>query len=180
LSLLADANAFSVARREFVFRPLRKSSRHTVIFSICAGDVSHIGVGIKKILIVEDDPYVRLGIHACLKANHYDVICAAGGMASIAEARKDVPDLIILDLDLPAGDGFSVMERLNANDNLSLIPMIVLSARDLKLKLDRALNAGAKAFLQKPVDIAQLLSVIRKALGEKDHTPAVVHHLGDV
>jgi hypothetical protein len=44
--LLADANTFAVARREFVFRPLRKSSRHTVIFSICSGDVSHIGVGV--------------------------------------------------------------------------------------------------------------------------------------
>lgn len=44
--LLADANTFSVARREFVFRPLRKSSRYTVIFSICASDVSHIGISI--------------------------------------------------------------------------------------------------------------------------------------
>ena len=71
-------------------------------------------------------------------------------MANIAEARKHMPDLIILDLGLPAGDGFSVMERLKVNDSLSLIPVIVLSARDLHANMDRALKSGAKAFLQKP------------------------------
>jgi DNA-binding response OmpR family regulator len=134
----------------------------------------------KTILIVDDDPDVRLGLHVRLKANNYDVIFAADGMASIAQARKHMPDLIILDLGLPAGDGFSVMERLKANDTLSLIPVIVVSARDVTANMDRALKAGAKAFLQKPVDNTQLLSVIRKVLGEKDHTPAVVHDLGDV
>jgi DNA-binding response OmpR family regulator len=134
----------------------------------------------KKILIVDDDPDVRLGLHVRLKANHYDVIFAADGMASIAEARKHMPDLIILDLGLPAGDGFSVMERLKKNDSLSLIPVIVVSARDRSANKDRALKAGAMAYLQKPVDNAQLLSVIRKALGEKSRTPAVVHDLGDV
>ena len=134
----------------------------------------------KKILIVDDDPDVRLGLHVRLKANHYDVIFAADGMTSIAEARKHMPDLIILDLGLPAGDGFSVMERLKANDSLALIPVIVLSARDRVANMDRALKAGAKAFLQKPVDNAQLLSVIRQVLGEKSHAPAVVHDLGDV
>jgi DNA-binding response OmpR family regulator len=112
----------------------------------------------KTILIVDDDPDVRLGLHLRLKANHYNVIFAVDGMASIAEARKHMPDLIILDLGLPAGDGFSVMERLKAND--------ILSARDLHANMDRALKAGAKAFLQKPVDNVQLLSVIRQALGE--------------
>jgi DNA-binding response OmpR family regulator len=134
----------------------------------------------KTILIVDDDPDVRLGLHIRLKANQYNIIFAADGMASIAQARKHLPDLIILDLGLPAGDGFSVLERLRANDSLSLIPVIVVSARDVTANMDRALRAGAKAFLQKPVDNAQLLSVIRKVLGEKDDTPAVVHDLGDV
>jgi DNA-binding response OmpR family regulator len=134
----------------------------------------------KTILIVDDDPDVRLGLHVRLKANNYDVIFAADGMASIAEARKHLPDLIILDLGLPAGDGFSVMERLKANDSLSLIPVIVVSARDCHANMDRALKAGAKAFLQKPVDNAQLLTAIRQALGEKKATAAVVHDLGDV
>jgi DNA-binding response OmpR family regulator len=135
----------------------------------------------KTILIIDDDPDVRLGLHVRLKANHYDVFFASDGMASIAEARKHTPDLILLDLGLPAGDGFTVMERLKATDSLSLIPVIVVSARDRNINMDRALKAGAKAFLQKPVDNAQLLAVIRKVLGE----PALpqrplVHDLGSI
>ena len=128
----------------------------------------------KTILIVDDDPDVRLGLHVRLKANHYEVIFAADGMASVAQARKHMPDLIILDLGLPAGNGFSVMERLKANDSLSLIPVIVVSASDVTANMDRALKAGARAFLQKPVDNARLLSEIRRVLGERDHTPEVV------
>jgi two-component system KDP operon response regulator KdpE len=138
-------------------------------------------MGNKKILIVDDDPDVRLGLHVRLRANHYDVIFAADGMASIAEARKHMPDLIILDLGLPAGDGFSVMERLKANDALSLIPVIVLSARDRDANMDRALKAGARTFLQKPVDNAELLAVIRQALGEPAQPEKpTVHDLGSL
>lgn len=134
----------------------------------------------KTILIVDDDPDLRLSLHLRLKANHYNVIFAGDGMAAIAEARKHMPDLIILDLGLPAGDGFSVMERLKATDSLSSIPVIVVSARNRDANVDRALQAGAKAFLQKPADNAELLSMIRRALGEKNPTPVLVHDLGDL
>jgi DNA-binding response OmpR family regulator len=132
----------------------------------------------KKILIVDDDPDVRLSLHVRLKANHYEVIFAADGVASISEARKHTPALIILDLGLPAGDGFSVLERLKANLSLSSIPVIVVSARDRAGNRDRALKAGARAFLQKPVDNARLLSVIRQALGESEGSSSVVYDVG--
>jgi DNA-binding response OmpR family regulator len=135
----------------------------------------------KTILIVDDDPDVRLGLHVRLKANHYNVIFAADGMASIAEARKHKPDLIILDLGLPAGDGFSVMARLKANDSLSLIPVIVVTARDRKANMDQVLKAGAMAFLQKPVANSELLAIIRKVLGEPPlPEKPVVHDLGSL
>ena len=100
----------------------------------------------KKILVVDDDPDMRLGLQLRLTANHYDVIFAADGVASIAEARKHLPDLMILDLGLPAGDGFSVLERLKVNESLSGIPVIVLSGRDRVGNWDRALKAGQKRF----------------------------------
>jgi|ERR1700730_4027651 DNA-binding response OmpR family regulator len=120
----------------------------------------------KKILIIEDDSDVRLGYHIRLKANNYDTFFAADALASMTEARKHQPDLIILDLGLPAGDGFVVMERLKANTHLSVIPIIVVSARDPYPNRERALQAGARAFLQKPVDNDELLAVIRQVLGE--------------
>ena len=123
----------------------------------------------KKIMVVDDDPDVRLGLQLRLTANHYDVVFAADGVASIAEARKHMPDLMILDLGLPAGDGFSVLERMKVNERLSAIPVIVLSGRDRVGNWDRALRAGAKTFLQKPVSNEKLMAVIRLVLSERDH-----------
>lgn len=120
----------------------------------------------KRILIIEDDPDVRLGYHIRLKANNYDTFFAADGLTSMTEARKHQPDLIILDLGLPAGDGFVVMERLKVNTQLAAIPIIVVSGRDPHANRERALTAGAIAFLQKPVDNDELLAIVRQALGE--------------
>ena len=120
----------------------------------------------KKILIVDDDPDVLNGMHLRLKANHYDTFLAGDALSGVSEARKSAPDLILLDLGLPAGGGFVVMERLKNIPSLAIIPIIVVSARDGLENQKRALEAGAKAFLQKPVDNAELLAVIRQALGE--------------
>jgi DNA-binding response OmpR family regulator len=140
-------------------------------------------MGNKKILIVEDDPDVRHGMHVRLKANHYDTFFAADALSSMVEARKHEPDLIILDLGLPAGDGFVVMERLKKIPSLAVIPVIVVSARDIRANQGLALKAGAKAFLQKPVDDAELLAVIRKAMGEpaqRKKTKTEVYDLGSI
>jgi DNA-binding response OmpR family regulator len=135
----------------------------------------------KKILIVDDDPDVRKGMHMRLVANHYDTFFAADAVTTLIEARKHKPDLIILDLGLPAGDGFVVMERLKTIPSLGVIPVIVVSARDARANQALALKAGAKAYLQKPVDNGELLAVIRQALGETAAPKkAVVYDMGTV
>ena len=116
---------------------------------------------------MDDDPDVRLGLSLPLKANHYDIFFATDAVDAIAEARKNEPDLVILNLGLPAGDGFLVMERLKTIPSLAAIPIIVVSARDRHPNRERALEGGAKAFLQKPIDDAELLAVIRHALEER-------------
>lgn len=120
-----------------------------------------------------------MGLHVRLKANHYDIFFPGDALSSLTEARKHEPDLILLDLGLPAGDGFVVMDRLKAVPALAIIPGIVVSGRAGAVNRERALKAGAKAFLEKPVDNAELLAVIRQALGEtvKRERP-LVHDLG--
>jgi DNA-binding response OmpR family regulator len=133
----------------------------------------------KKILIVDDDPEMRLALHIRLKANNYDVAVAVDGVSGIAETRKHMPDLILLDLGLPAGDGFTILERLQINDSLAHIPVIVVSGRDRAANRDRALKAGARIFLQKPVKNAELLYAIEQTLGLKTQHPAVVYDIGN-
>jgi DNA-binding response OmpR family regulator len=118
-----------------------------------------------KILIVDDDPDLRRGLNLRLRANHYETAYATDGFSAIAMAQKERPDLIILDLGLPAGDGFVVLERLQQNANLSCIPVIILTARDPQSSREQSLRAGATAFFQKPVDNSRLLSAIRTTLG---------------
>jgi DNA-binding response OmpR family regulator len=120
----------------------------------------------KKILIVDDDRDVQQGMNLRLRANQYDTYLAGDAFTGVIEAQRSEPDLILLDLGLPAGGGFLVMERLKAIPSLAVIPVIVVSARHGLANQKRALESGAKAFLQKPVDDNQLLAVIRQALGE--------------
>jgi DNA-binding response OmpR family regulator len=87
-------------------------------------------------------------------------VSATDGYSAIAQAYKERPDLIILDLGLPAGNGFVVLDRLQHDDKLSTIPVLVLTAREPHGNEDRALKAGAVAFFQKPVDNAELMQVI--------------------
>jgi len=119
----------------------------------------------KKILIVEDDPDIRKGMSVRLKASGFDTFVASDVVTSVMMARKHTPDLIILDLGLPAGDGFLVIERLKIIPALALIPIIIVSGRTGLPNQELAQEAGVKAFLQKPVDNAELLAVIRKTLG---------------
>jgi DNA-binding response OmpR family regulator len=120
----------------------------------------------KKILIVDDDQDLLLGLGARLKANSYSVVTAADAKAAISVARMEAPDLIILDLGLPGGDGFEVLERIIELGSLAAIPVIVLSAYHPAYQWRRVRDAGVLAFFQKPFENHEFLSVIRQALGE--------------
>jgi two-component system KDP operon response regulator KdpE len=117
-----------------------------------------------KILVVDDDPDLVRAMRLRLRANNYEVATATDGYSAIASAQKEHPALIILDLGLPAGDGFVTLERLQNNDALASVPVIVLSARDPQTNEERALKAGATAFFQKPADNDELLNAIRATL----------------
>jgi DNA-binding response OmpR family regulator len=119
----------------------------------------------RQILIIDDDRDLLLGLAARLRGSGYRVICATDAISGITLARKETPDLIILDLGLPRDEGFDVLEQMR-NLELSSIPVIVLTARDPATNNKLALDAGAVAFFQKPPDNNLFLSAIRHTLGE--------------
>jgi DNA-binding response OmpR family regulator len=118
----------------------------------------------KKILIVDDDKDLVLALDVRLKAIGYSLVSAGDGLSAIAVTRKEKPGLVILDLGLPAGDGFFVLERMKQGPEA--VPIIVLSARDPNGNKARALAGGAMAYFQKPPNTHALLSEIRHAMGE--------------
>ncbi len=117
-----------------------------------------------KIMVVDDDPDLRQALSLRLRANHFDTINVCDGYCAIAMAQKEHPQLIILDLGLPAGDGFAVLKNLHEYPALAGIPVIVLTARDPEANEKRTLEAGAVAIFQKPADNDELLGAIRACL----------------
>jgi DNA-binding response OmpR family regulator len=119
-----------------------------------------------KILIVDDDQDIRELLGHRLKADGYSAVFARDAISAVNQARHERPDLILLDLMLPAGDGYIVMERLKAMPALEGVPVIVVSARDPVTERERSSAAGVDAFFRKPFAYSELLVAIRKALGQ--------------
>ncbi len=114
-----------------------------------------------KIMVVDDDTDLRQALSLRLRANNFDTVNVCDGYSAIAMAQKEKPHLIILDLGLPAGDGYAVLKNLRDYPALASIPVIVLTARDPEGNEKRSLESGAVAFFQKPADNEELLGVIR-------------------
>ena len=120
----------------------------------------------KRILIVEDDAAMRQVLYLRLRALHYDAVPVADAVSAMTEARKNPPDLVLLDLGLPGGGGLNILQRFQSIPRLAVIPVIVLSARERTAMEQPVLDAGARAFFQKPADPEKLLQKIRELLGE--------------
>jgi DNA-binding response OmpR family regulator len=121
---------------------------------------------VAKILIVEDDQDTRELLKIRLNAEGYETAFAFDAVTAISAIRAERPDLILLDMGLPGGDGVVVMDRLKTFPALAHIPVVVVSAREQGRTEARAAEAGARAYVQKPFDNEELLAAVRGALGE--------------
>jgi len=117
-----------------------------------------------KVLIIEDSKEHYLGLAIKLKANKYDVVGVQDGATAMTVVRREEPDAILLDLGLPGGDGFVVLKRLKSLISTIEIPVIVVTAREPMVNRAMALEAGASAFLQKPVKTDELIGALWQAL----------------
>jgi CheY-like chemotaxis protein len=129
-----------------------------------------------KILVAEDDPALLHSFRVRLSSRGYEVLCASDANQAIALAGEHQPDLLILDVHLPSGDGFSVEERIRKMPNLSLIPTIYVSGDRSQELLDRAQEHGVRWLLNKPFNTAELMNVISQTLeqDERQGEPVVV------
>ena len=117
----------------------------------------------KKILIVDDDPQVVMMTKSRLEANGYEVLTATNGTETIRMTQESKPDLILMDVIMPAMDGSEVCMKLKADEGTRDIPILMLTAyarKDLEMK---CLQAGAKAVILKPFNPTELLALIKKA-----------------
>ena len=117
----------------------------------------------KKILIMEDDTKIAAALAIRLSAAGYDVLTASDGLEGMHMALKDRPDLLLMDIWMPVGLGFSVANRLK-DMGLGEIPIIFITASKLKGLREAAQRSGAVGFFEKPYDPEKLLAAVSQAL----------------
>jgi len=120
------------------------------------------------ILTIEDQPDIRRLIQMTLEFQDFRVLEAGGGEAGLAIARKERPDLILLDVMMPGMDGLTVARTLAADPEMRDIPIVMLSALGMANNVQAGLATGVRAYLVKPFSPFELLEVVGKLVG----TPA--------
>ena len=103
-----------------------------------------------------------------LRSHGFEIVSASDGATAMTVLQREKPDAVILDLGLPGGDGFVVLQRLRSLANTVALPVVVVTARPVETNLALALEQGAVAFLQKPVRTPELLAALRKALRQTE------------
>ena len=122
----------------------------------------------KKILLIEDEEALVLGLATLLKSQGYLIIAASDSLFGISLAYKEKPDLIILDLGLPAGGGIYVLEKLKNSVKTIDIPVLVLTAQQEVGLEEKVKRMGAVAYFHKPFDPELLLSWIKDSLNSSN------------
>jgi DNA-binding response OmpR family regulator len=115
-------------------------------------------------LVVEDEPVHLKILTAGLAAAGFDVVVARDGVQAVGMVRKEQPALVLLDIGLPGGDGYVVLQRLRALSQSTMLPVIAVSARAAETERPKMLRMGADDYFQKPVSLPGLVGRINELL----------------
>ncbi len=126
-----------------------------------------------KILIADDDRNHLLALQLRLESEGYEVICAQDAYFAVQQARDSKPDAMILDINMPAGDGFTVQERTCRTGKLDGVPVIYLTGENSQRVADLARTHDAFALLFKPFDVSDLLATLREAIDASESLKSV-------
>lgn len=126
----------------------------------------------KRVLIAEDEPSIVLSLEFLLRSAGHEVLTAGNGADALAIAEERRPDLIVLDVMLPAVDGFEVCRRLRANDALRATRVLMLTARGQEHEIARGLASGADAYVTKPFATRSLMETVAQLLADAPQRPA--------
>ena len=118
----------------------------------------------KKILVVEDNEQNRFLMRQILKYHGYELLEAVDGAAGLAMAREHMPDLILLDLQMPVMGGFAVIQELRKTPELSTLKVIAVTSFAMKGDREKALEAGFDEYVTKPIDTRKFIEIVKNIL----------------
>jgi len=118
----------------------------------------------KTILVVDDEPHVRILVSSRLQANGYKVVSAYGGTMALDKVREQKPDLILLDMVMPDLSGYEVAKQLKANPDTMNIPIIIFTASNAKELENKCRELGLNYIIMKPFSAEVLLAMVKESL----------------
>ena len=119
----------------------------------------------KKILVVEDEEQNRYLISFILKSNGLDVVMANDGLEGVEAAKKQMVDLVLMDIKMPRMDGYEATMRIRKLDGYQSVPIVALTSYAMAGDEKKALEAGCDGYAAKPIDPETIMDEIRKYLG---------------
>jgi DNA-binding response OmpR family regulator len=120
----------------------------------------------KKILIADDEPNIVISLEFLMEHNGYQVATANNGEDALKAVETFGPDLILLDVMMPAKNGFEVCQKIRENPAWNDIKIVMLTAKGRDIEVTKGLELGANAYITKPFSTKDLLHQIKKLLGE--------------
>jgi two-component system, OmpR family, alkaline phosphatase synthesis response regulator PhoP len=118
----------------------------------------------KKVLVVDDEVHIVELVRVCLEDTDYEIIEAYDGQEALDKARRENPDLILLDVMLPKMDGYQVCRYLKSSDDTRNIPVVMLTAKGQEVDKVKGFQAGADSYMTKPFSPLRLLTELEEKL----------------
>ncbi|HEX9052940.1 MAG TPA: response regulator [Anaeromyxobacter sp.] len=119
----------------------------------------------KRILIVDDEPNIVVSLEWLMRREGFETLVAADGEAALAAVERGAPDLVILDVMLPAMNGFEVCQRIRSDPRFARVKILILSAKGRDTEVAKGLGLGADAYVTKPFSTRDLVDRIRQMVG---------------
>lgn len=121
-----------------------------------------------KILIVDDDAKTRKLLRAMLQNSGYEIIEAENGEQGIKLAKENIPDLILMDIEMPVMDGMSAFKVIRADESTKNIPVIALTSYAMKGDKEKFLAEGFDNYISKPIDVKEFLKIVKKHIKDSE------------
>jgi len=118
----------------------------------------------KKILVVDDDPYILLSLEFLMKKNGFDVMVARNGTEALEIVEKQVPDIVLLDIMMPDVDGYAICKHIKSSKKLKEAKVVFMSAKSKETDIQKGYDLGASLYVTKPFSTRQLLKQVQELI----------------
>ncbi len=119
----------------------------------------------KKILVVDDDPYILMSLEFLLKKHGFDVMVARNGTEALDIVEKQVPQVVLLDIMMPDVDGYAICKHIKSHKKLKDAKVVFMSAKSKESDIQKGYDLGASLYITKPFSTRQLLKQVQELLG---------------